>query len=211
MNWADELRDQIKNAVEQQTNGYRSVVFGHIANYDPALGRARFIYPSFTDGDTGDAGYVLSGWTPVGTAFAGPGYGLQCAPVGGATPQNPTEGELCVLSFSEREYGVITAAHMLFNQVNTPPNPDLEPGEMHLQGKGGAMMTTKSDGSLVTTVPNTHQIASSDWQAAHIVQTGGYVISQIPTIDKLKFNIGGTWYQLESGALTASAPPPTPG
>lgn len=146
-----ELQHQIKHSVEQQTQGHRPLGYGHLASYDPKTSRARFIMPSYTD-DGVD--YVLSSWAPLHTGFTGTGgWGIQCAPIGGATKQNPTAGELCILNFADRQYGVIVGANLVANTVNVPPNQQLKPGEVYIKGKAGQTTYMDKDGNVTTTAP----------------------------------------------------------
>ena len=170
--FVNKFRDQIKLAAAQQVGDAQTVAYGHIATYDPKTGRARAIIPSFTDSESDDSGYVLSGWFPLGTGFAGSGYGVQYHPVGGATQDNPTKGEQVMLTFADRDYGTIAAGHMIFSQANPPPNTSMQPGEMHMQSQAGSNVSFKKNGDM-------HVIAAgggSTTQASggtHSVTAGG--------------------------------------
>lgn len=142
MSGADALMHQVKQAAGQQTQDYAPFVLGHIANYDPATNRVRLMLPSCRDeNDTP----VLTNWMPLGSAFAGNGIGLQVGPKGGATYENPTGGELCLIMRVDRQLGTAVAACMIFNQVNKPPFADLQAGEAGLMGPGGSFVRFHTD------------------------------------------------------------------
>lgn len=144
----DDFVNQVKLAARQEIQQVGNIVFGHIASYDPATNRARFIIPSNADEN---GGYVLTGWAPLGTMMGGNNWGIQCAPLGGATVQNPTNGELCVITFLDRTSGVIASAMMVFNQANLAPNQQLAAGELLLKSQVGASAYFKKDGSITLT------------------------------------------------------------
>lgn len=212
MDWGAELAAVIKHLAEQQTHGFRVTVYGHVASYDPKTGRVRVVIPSHTDGDSPDAGFVLSSWMPLGSGFAGNGYGIQVAPKGGATTQNPTGGELCSVTYTERHYGVMAQAVMVYNQKNKVPNQKLEPGEMHIQGAGGWQQTSIANGSLHETSTNTFRRQISDSaKTEHRVQKNGYHVVVTDDVAKIRYFINNQWFALNPTALIASQPPPDPG
>jgi hypothetical protein len=145
MNSADELLHQVKHAAGQQQDGYRPDVYGHVASYDPATHRVRLVIPSLSDGD---GNYVLTGWMPLGTIAAGNGWGVQIAPMGGASVQNPTAGEKCKVSIMERAYGVTVCAEMCFDQVYGPPFPGMKPGEIGLKAAAGQYIYLDDAGQI---------------------------------------------------------------
>jgi hypothetical protein len=150
MNPADELAHQIKHAATQQAETYRPDVYGHVSSYDPATHRVRLVIPSLGDGD---GNYVLTGWMPLGTIAAGNGWGVQIAPMGGASVQNPTAGEKCKISIIERNYGVALCAEMCFDQVYTPPFTDLQPGEIGMQAASGSFLRFHASGQVELNLP----------------------------------------------------------
>jgi hypothetical protein len=145
---ADEFLHNMKLASEQQDGGYAPFVYGHIASYDPLTHRVRLVLPSQRDEDGTP---VLTAWMPLGTIGAGAGWGIQIAPMGGATQQNPTGGELCVVQRIDRQVGVQAVASQVWNQVNAPPFPDLQPGEVGLQAQGGSSIKLATDKSITVT------------------------------------------------------------
>jgi hypothetical protein len=150
MSGVDELTHQIKHAAAQQEGPWRPSLYGHVASYDPATHRVRLVIPSLDDGD---GNYVLTGWMPLGTMMAGAGWGVQIAPLGGATIANPTGGELCRVSLIERNYGAAVCAEMVFNQVNTPPFTDLQGGEMGIKALSGSFLRFHASGQVELNLP----------------------------------------------------------
>lgn len=142
----DQFAHMIKQAASQQNDQPRPFAFGHIASYDPKTGRVRVIIPTLR-GDDGTP--VLTPWMKLGTAFAGNGFGLQVAPEGGASFDNPTAGEQVLVSIIDADSGTSLAASMLFSDAQLPPFPDMVGGEFGLQAKGGSFVRLKADKSLV--------------------------------------------------------------
>lgn len=133
MRHADELAHQIKHTSQQQSEDYGPFVYGHISSYDPVTHRVRCILPSMRD-EGGNA--ILTGWMPLGTSMAGASIGFQYAPLGGATVQNPTAGELVKISRFDRTLGVGHIDGFMFNQVSAPPFTGMQPGELGIKANG---------------------------------------------------------------------------
>lgn len=143
---ADEFANNVKLAASQQSADYAPpFVYGHIANYDPKTHRVRCILPSVRNEDGVP---VLTGWMPLGSPSAGNGWGMQAAPMGGATTENPTGGELVQVQRFDRIFGVGSVAAQVWNQVNVPPFTDLKPGEIGVKSQGGSSIRFKEDKSI---------------------------------------------------------------
>jgi len=151
MQAADEFLHNMKMAAQQQSGDYSPFVYGHIASYDAATHRVKLILPSVRDEDGTP---VTTAWMPLGTGAAGQGWGIQIAPMGGATTENPTGGELCVVQRLDRTWGVQAVACQIFNQVNAPPFPNLQPGEVGMQSQGGASMLFDKEGNVTVKAVN---------------------------------------------------------
>ena len=141
----DELLHQIKHAAGQQSQEHRPFVYGHIASYDPKLHRVRCVVPSLRD-EAGNP--VVTAWMPLCSSWVGAGWGMQIAPTGGATQENPTAGEPVVIQLVERNRGVMAVAGLFFNQVNMPPFDDLEPGEFGMKHQTGSLLKFTKDGDV---------------------------------------------------------------
>lgn len=145
----DSFAHALKHLVQQQSQGHRSSVYGRIASYDPALHRVRVLIPSFRNEDNLPA---ISPWLPLGSAWVGMGFGIQIAPLGGATADNPTAGEACVVQLLERTYGVTAAAHLIYDEVSSPPLVGIAPGEAVLRHQTGTQIYFRQDGNIEITV-----------------------------------------------------------
>lgn len=143
---ADEFAHNMKLASGQQSQDYAPFVYGHIANYDPMTHRVRVVLPSVRDEDDVP---VLTSWMPLGTSAAGANWGVQFAPVGGATIENPTQGELVIVQRIDRQVGVQAVASLVWNQVSKPPFTDLEGGELGIACAAGATIKLDKEGSVI--------------------------------------------------------------
>lgn len=141
----DELSHQIKQAAQQQAGDYGPFVYGHVASYDPTTHRIRAVLPAMRD-EGGNP--ILTAWMPLGTAMSGVGIGIQFAPMGGATLDNPTKGELVKIARFDRTLGVGFVDGFMFNTVATPPVTDLKPGELAIVANGGSLMRFHEDKSV---------------------------------------------------------------
>lgn len=133
----DDLIHLLKHAAAQQEGDFKPFIYGHVANYDPQLHRVRVIYPSIRDQNNKP---VLSPWMPLGSLMAGSGFGIQYAPMGGASFENPTAGEQVKVSVFERDGSIQTAADIHFTQKMLPPFPNMKPGELGLKSPGGSFV-----------------------------------------------------------------------
>lgn len=154
MSEATELAAQIKHLVDQQTQGQKPFVYGHIASYDPAQHRVTVILPSIRNEDGTP---VLTGWMPLGTIWAGTKgqnpLGIQVAPFGGASFENPTDGEQVIVQVIERTYGVMVVASMLFNEVASAPDQFILPGECVIQSPSGSFLKFQANGEIAVHAP----------------------------------------------------------
>jgi hypothetical protein len=165
MTGPQELSHQIKHQSAQQDGGFAPFTFGHIATYDPKQG-VRLYIPSMRDEDDNPS---LSSWMPLSSMFAGNGWGVQVAPMGGATAQNPTAGELCVIGVLSPQRGLMAALCSIYNTVNLPPFPDLKAGEFGMMSKKGSFMRFHDTGDVEFNLPVGNLIAT--------VATGNLVAS----------------------------------
>jgi hypothetical protein len=195
MGWADEILHQIKHAAEQQTGNYRPWFFGHISSYDPAKHRVRVVIPSFAD-EGGN--YVLSGWMPLGMIA-----GIQFAPKGGATAQNPTAGEPCVIGIMNEQYGSLYCASMIYNDVSTPAFTNLQPGEIGIKADSGSLIHLAADNSItIDTTANNGVVNINSGSGQMNVTTTGKTVIAAEEID-LNGNTVITGNLQVSGSITA--------
>lgn len=171
---ADEFLSNTKMAAQQQVGDYGPFVYGHIATYDPKTHRVRLVLPSVRDEDDVP---VLTGWMPLGSPAAGNGWGFQIAPMGGATVENPTGGELCSVQRVDRQIGVQVCASMVWNQVNVPPFTDLMPGEVGLMSQGGSSIRLKED----ITINSTGKVVVNSTGDITLAAMGNLAITAVAT------------------------------
>lgn len=150
MNAVDEFLHNIKFSSQQQAQDYAPFVYGHVATYDPKTHRVRLILPSQRDEDGTP---VLSSWMPLG-GTGGSGWGVQIAPMGGATIQNPTAGELCGVCRMDRLSGYQFVASLIWNQVYAPPFTDLKGGELGLMSQSGSSIKLTNDKNMTIGAAN---------------------------------------------------------
>jgi phage gp45-like len=151
----DELAHIIKNLASQSFQEHRPWVYGHISVYNPVDHTARVIVPSMRDDHTGAP--LLSPWMPMPSAQVGANTGIQVVPLGGATSEKPTDGELCMVALNERSQGVSAIVAMFYTGVQQPPHVEivkadrtqgLLPGELLIHHSSGAFQRFHSDGSV---------------------------------------------------------------
>jgi len=183
MQAADEFLNNMKFAAHQQGGDYAPFAYGHVANYDPKTHRVRVVIVSSRNDDDVP---TLSGWMTFGS-FGGMQYG----PMGGATTQNPTQGELVVVQRIDRGFGAQAVACLVWNQVNTPPFPELNPGEIGIKSPaGGSTILMDKNGNVTVTAPGNVTVNAT---GNLILQATSAAISAV----------GGTVQKLVTAAMVA--------
>lgn len=149
---ADELTHTIKMIVAQTLVDQRPFAYGHISSYDPVGHRVKVIVPCMQD-ENGQP--LLSGWMPMGSLSAGPGYGIQVIYRGGATAQNPTAGEQVMVGLFDRNRGVAAVPAVFFNNENQPPATNLPagaspavPGDVLISNPSNSLFRLHANGDL---------------------------------------------------------------
>lgn len=179
----DELLHNIKMAGQQQDGDYAPFVYGHIANYDPKTHRVRVLLASVRNEDDVP---VLTGWMTLG-GVGGNGWGMQIAPMGGATVDNPTSGELVLVQRIDRGFGVQAVACMVWNQVNVPPFPELQGGEVGIKCANGASLVLDKQsnftisGAANVSVTGSGNLAMNVEGTANIQSTGNLTVGSSGT------------------------------
>ena len=175
----DEFAHLVRQLAGQQQVEFRPLIYGHVSGYDPATHRIKVIIPNMRDDD---ASPVESPWMPLCTVGVGAGYGLQIAPIGGATTNNPTGGEQVIIGvFGHSAGGVICAAlGLTWNLAQQAPS-GLAGGEAILKHPSGSYIKTHANGDVSTTAQGGIQNTAS----ADIVMTTqkDYQISATGTLD----------------------------
>lgn len=118
---ADQLTHLIRHAAAGagEAQPFR---YGYIATYDPQQHRVRCIIPSLTDQDGTP---LLSAWMPLGTPYATDGAGVQVIYHGGATADNPTAGEQCLIVQFDPRRGVAAVPCLFYHASSPPPATNL--------------------------------------------------------------------------------------
>lgn len=135
----------IKQAAAQQMQDIRTTHVGHISTYDPSTNNVRCVLPSLTD-ENGNP--IVSPWMPLGSAMVGPGYGIKYHPKGGATPDNPAAGEMCIVQIVDRDSGFGCVANLMFSSAQPAPNPDSVPGEYSITNEIGSLIRLYPNGDI---------------------------------------------------------------
>lgn len=211
MDVVGEFLHLVKQNAGQERAGYRPFVYGHVASYDPGLHRVRCIVPSMRD-DNGRP--ILSPWLPLGSTWVGAGFGFQVAPLGGATFNEPTSGEACLIEIVEGRYGAAVCATMLFNQTQTPPNTSLAAGEAIAKHQSGSFLYFHASGEIelnssqdiVLTAARDVTITAGRNFTAEAMSAGGIArvagnIMEIHAVAKYSWDIYGYgWIQTNDGS-----------
>jgi phage baseplate assembly protein gpV len=136
-----DLVEMLKSLAAEQVNQLMVAASGTVTSVDPTTYMAKVMIGAFG---------IETGWLPIGTIYAGPGFGFVALPDQGTIDQPGTE--VTVLF----EMGDINAGKIIlcnFNDVDTPPT-GLQPGDALFQHKSGGKLWFRSDGS-VELDPNT--------------------------------------------------------
>lgn len=139
---------------QQQTQPVRTTHYGHVSTYDPEKHAVKVIIPMLRDEDDEP---VETEWIQLGTTAIGDKWGMQWAPKGGATKDEPNVGEQCKITVIERTNGMMAVADFGFNDTMTPPGAGKgeteEEDENDEEGrnklKGGEFLFRHESGSFV--------------------------------------------------------------
>jgi hypothetical protein len=132
---------------------------GHISQYDGNTHRCKVVIPHFTSDGTA---YMESGWIQMGTIWSGNGFGIQIAPWGGASIDEPGRGEQVVMLVESREGTLYINGFWTFNQIDNAPGQGysvyddsgtltqgfIQKGEAIIRHACGNNMAFKNDGSI---------------------------------------------------------------
>lgn len=196
----DELVHLVRQAASQGGD-IKPFLYGHIASYDPTQHRVRCIIPSMTDQDGNP---TLSPWLPMMSSSTGNGYGAQYIPFGGATADNPTNGEQVIIGMFDRQRGVGAVMGMLYHGTNPPPATDLPKQSDGFTANAAA----NAPGDFIISAPPASAGAANSfirmrqngnieiWSAAQI---------SINTIGDSNLNVGGNINATVTGNATVTA------
>ena len=113
----DYIHGQRQGALQQQQDT-RLVLFGHVSSYDPETHAVKVMIPQYDDEDEQP---YLTGWIPLGSLAVGDKFGIQYAPKGGATSEEPGKGEQCQVMLVQRSTGLAQVANLMWTDEHTPP------------------------------------------------------------------------------------------
>ncbi len=143
----DEMTHAMLHAAAQQSGSPLTAIPAFVASYDPSQHAVRCIIAPWVN-----AGYSqsqMTGWVPLMTPWMGNGWGMQIAPFGGATQDNPAQGEQIMLLVVNASNGSYIAGGYLYSSRSSPPNTALGAGEAVLQHETGSKLYFQSDGSVL--------------------------------------------------------------
>jgi phage gp45-like len=189
MSNADEITHLVKLLAGQES-ATKTFVYGTISNYDPNIHRVRVQIPSMRDENDN---MTLSPWMPLGTPWAGNGFGLQVAPKG---------GEQCVVLLITAAIGVSATAFMTFNNSFLPPLASLQPGEAILKHGTGSFIRLHTNGDIeVNTAGRVILTAAGD---TDVTATGNVNVTATGTANvtapAINLGDGGTLQELLNAA-----------
>lgn len=113
-----ELFDGVMHLAQSQMQDVKTVKYGHISSYDPEKHAVKVIIPQ--DRTSDDKPFETE-FIPLGAISVGNGWGIQIAPKGGATPDEPEKGEQVAVHIFQRNMGVMKAATLAFGTEMLPP------------------------------------------------------------------------------------------
>lgn len=153
----DEFAHLVAQRAQKQIGDIRSWALGHVSSYDRQTHQVRVIYSVYRDEDD-EQPYIESDWMPLGTPWVGDEYGVQVALQGGATVDNPTGGESCLVVWLD---GIAVCATLFHSPIdNTPSNTallgsgdgvEIQPGEIWIRHSSGSNFKMLNDGNVVVT------------------------------------------------------------
>lgn len=153
------------------------LAWGHICNYDPDAHAVKVLIPTFV---SSDGQMMVTPWMPLGTPWAGNGYGLQVAPKGSATPDDLTAGELVLILMIEQEQGPSVVATMFYADQLPPPSQllpegaELKRGEALVRHESGSVIYLREGGQVeVAAASQLDMVAPIVNIAGNVVNIGG--------------------------------------
>lgn len=198
----NEFAHLVMQSAQQQISEMRLLFFGHIANYDPKTHSAQVVIPTLRNAN-GVA--ILTPYLQLGTIWAGNNFGVQVAPYGGATPENPTQGEQCIVDCMFKKNNLMASSVMLFNVINQPPGADirnyteLQSGECIIVQKSGSYIYFKENGSIILDVL---QENSSDNTSGNIVLNA---VNEIQINAQVKVTVTAPEVLIDSDTINAGS------
>lgn len=120
--WEHDLVALFHQMAVEQVQDLELHLIGHVIEYDPATHMVRCILPTRRAvDDNGDDQPMETGWCQLGSGQVGDGHGDQYALHGGATAENPEQGEQVQVSIQHRASGLCAVANLTYNDTMQPP------------------------------------------------------------------------------------------
>lgn len=168
----NELVELVKYLVEQRVSGLSIGMNGTITSVDPNTHMAKVLL---------DVADVETGWLPIGTILAGPGYGVVVLPVDGTHVTVLFEGGEGELSDRYASGKILLCD---FNAVDTLPSTTMKPGEILMQSVGGASAKLDASGHItlnggtegVARVGDSIQVTISGATYTGVITTGSSTV-----------------------------------
>lgn len=122
VDWSGDLIALMHQASNEQVQDMELHLIGHVIEHDPVTNMCRVLLPTRrAEDDNGNVQVMETGWIQVGSGQVGDGHGDQYHMVGGATAENPEQGEQVQVSIQHRASGLCAVANLTYNDTMQPP------------------------------------------------------------------------------------------
>ena len=199
----NELVHGIMHSAQQQSSNYRlRTIPAHVASYDPRTHRVKCIIPMHVDANTGEL--QMTGWIPLLSPIASNGWGVQYAPYGGATMEQPNLGEQIWLTLIEAATGAYIAGGMSWNSASAPPFTTLQAGEVAIKDAFGNYIHWSSGGTITINGASTVNVnaptvnVNAATECSVTTATASVTASSTASVTAPSINLGSS-----GGALTS--------
>ena len=121
--WIDDIVALMHQVTSEQVGDIEPHLVGHLIEYDVKTHMGRVLFPTRRAvDDSGDEQPMESGWIQIGASGAvGDQFGDQYCFKGGATADNPEQGEQVQVSIQHRASGLCAVGNVTYNDSMTPP------------------------------------------------------------------------------------------
>ncbi|HEY9678684.1 MAG TPA: hypothetical protein V6C76_11785 [Drouetiella sp.] len=113
------------HGAQSQIHDVKLIKSAFVSSYDEEKPAVKVIIPQDRDADD-DSKAAETDWIPLMSFAVGDKIGFQWAPKGGATPENPEDGEQVCILILQRNEGVFVCPLFMFNESMTPPGAGLD-------------------------------------------------------------------------------------
>jgi hypothetical protein len=132
--WIHDYLAVMSRQANDQAQNQEFNLIGHVIEYDVNTNMCRVLLPTrraenddsssgdSSSGGSSDSGQTMeTGWIQVGVPAVGKGWGFQYCLKGGATADNPEQGEQVQVTIQDRFSGLCAVANLTFNDEMPPP------------------------------------------------------------------------------------------